>query len=209
MDCGIFVYYGKGIRLSRVLEVLREMQRHKYPDERKPLGGHGAGVFYVDSSGKHLVKAGAGSGDPVEKLASSLGDGEAVLVLGHVRRTSRRFRETISHDWGAHPFYCRCSEGVEVYAVHNGFVRNYLELFERLRSSHVFESLHGSGKVVDSEVIPHLISEEVRELGAHRGCARALEEISGNNTIAAVIAIAVSTTETMMEAETMSSFRCR
>ena len=189
MDCGIFVYYGRGIKLSRVLEILYEMQRHKYPDEKSPLGGHGAGIFWIDSSGEHLVKAGASSGDPVERLARSIADTRAVLVLGHVRRTSRRFRETIAHDWGAHPFSCNCLDGVKAYAVHNGFVRNFAEIFERLRGFHAFESLHGegNGRIVDSEVIPHLLSEDVERLGVQEGCSRAVEEIEGNNTIAAYL----------------------
>jgi len=97
--CGIFAYLGcELISIFEVLKALRLLESEQELGEKSPVGGHGAGIaFLIEREQLTLVKVGKTNGSPVENLKLQL-KVTAVgsrLVLGHVRRASPEFEETI------------------------------------------------------------------------------------------------------------------
>jgi len=196
--CGIFAYMGhKPIPILTVLKVLQILENEQEPNEKSPVGGHGAGIAYLNKKGKlTFAKVAKTKRSPVKDLTSQL---EATtisssLILGHVRRASPQFQDTIECKEFAQPYKPQCSPDFNLVSAHNGFLQNYNELRNKLTQPHHFESR--KIKLNDSEVPAHLYEELLTQKKDPTRAAHALyEQIEGNNTL-----VILSTNKTGIEA---------
>lgn len=159
--CGIFGFIlSKPQKIGLALEVLKILETHQYPDEKHPVGGHGAGIYCLDSNGgKMFAKIGKTNESPVEVLSEEISRQlQTKLLIGHVRRASPDFLNTISFSECTQPYIAHCNRRLKIVSVHNGFVENYKELRTKLRTKHLFESEKKS-ELIDSEVLPHFLEE--------------------------------------------------
>jgi glucosamine 6-phosphate synthetase-like amidotransferase/phosphosugar isomerase protein len=163
--CGIFGFaLKKPISLARVFGLLEQLESHQYPEEPKPVGGYGAGIAFLKADGTvFLEKVGRVEDSPARHLSRIVEFDEARVLVGHVRFPSEQFKETSRFRETAQPYVARCSSGLTVVSVHNGYVENYEDIRRGLGEGHAFES--GSIGLVDSEVIPHLFEEMMIEHG--------------------------------------------
>ena len=184
--CGIFGYVLKeSLALSYTLEVLKKLEVYIYPGRSTPIGGHGAGVSYLTPDGKVLLrKVGKTNGSPVSDLIGSLNprDPGAKVLLSHVRRASPQFNETVKYSECTQPYKAECLGGTTVVSIHNGFLRNYLELKNRLSSRHQYES--AKVELIDSEVFPHVYEELVEAVGAEKAIEKLFCTTEGTATVA-------------------------
>ena len=160
--CGIFGFMlTEPQQIAPALEVLELLEKHQYYNEENPVGGHGAGVFLKGTSGREtFLKVGKISESPARTLANEVlaVQSQASLFIGHVRRASPEFLDTVAFKESTQPYIACCSENSRVVTVHNGFVGNYLEIRNNLRVKHFFESEKKS-ELIDSEIIPHFFEE--------------------------------------------------
>ncbi len=138
--CGIVGYYGPREPKEVILKGLKSLEYRGYDS---------AGVAILDHGHFKRVRAEGKLGNLENKLSGEKFDGR--LGIGHTRwATHGRPSER-----NAHP---HCVGGVSI--VHNGIIENYAELRERLiAQGAIFES------ETDSELIAHLLSEEVKVQG--------------------------------------------
>ena len=164
--CGIFgCVLKKPIRVAHALKVLQKLEKHQYPNEPKPVGGYGAGIALLTSSGNVLLeKVGKVDGSPAEHLAKICRLDAASVLIGHVRLPSPWFMETAHFRETAQPYVARCFSGLTVVSAHNGNIANYKVIRERLGGKHFFESERA--ELIDSEVIPHFFEEFLIEKGS-------------------------------------------
>jgi glucosamine 6-phosphate synthetase-like amidotransferase/phosphosugar isomerase protein len=182
--CGIFGFVlKKPIETTYALKVLQKLERHQYPNEPKPVGGYGAGIAVLTSSGTVLLeKVGKVDGSPAENLLKACRFKEASVLVGHVRLPSPWFMETAHFKETAQPYIAQCFPGLKVVSAHNGNVANYRAIRERLGEKHIFESERV--ELIDSEVIPHLFEELLIEEGNHEDALNTLfSTIEGPNTV--------------------------
>ncbi|MEM3704178.1 MAG: hypothetical protein QXX79_07175 [Candidatus Bathyarchaeia archaeon] len=182
--CGIFGFVLKeSIEIECALNVLRKLERHQYPDESKPVGGYGAGIAVLTSSGAILLeKVGKIKSSPAEQLAKNCEFNAIAVLIGHVRFPSPWFMETVRFKETAQPYVANCFSGLTVVSAHNGNVTNYKAIRERLGRKHVFESERV--KLIDSEVIPHIFEELLLEKSSPEEALCALySAIEGSNTV--------------------------
>lgn len=120
-----------------------------------------------------LVLKGAGKVDVVSaKLGFALVDGE--IGIGHTRWATHG----PPTDENAHP-HVDCTGKIAV--VHNGIIRNFVELRDELKGRHAFKS------ETDTEVVAHLVEEFYRELGdIYSAFKRAISLLKGSYAIALV-----------------------
>jgi len=183
--CGIFAYMGHTpLSILEVLKLLHILESDQEPNEITPVGGHGAGISYLNEKGKlTLEKVGKTNGSPCYELSSKLGEkiGNSSHILGHVRRASPEFKATIKHRECTQPYKPSCTHGLNIVSTHNGKVQNYQELKNILAKPHKFESQ--KIELIDSEVIPHLFEELLSKSKDTTKATHALfEQIEGNNT---------------------------
>ncbi|HIQ32785.1 MAG TPA: glutamine--fructose-6-phosphate aminotransferase, partial [Methanothermococcus okinawensis] len=139
--CGIIGYLGDK-KASEIL--LRGLKRLEY------RGYDSCGIGVVEG-GRLIVKKGVGKVDEVSKGENFL-EVDGKVGIGHSRWATHG---GITKE-NAHP-HTDCKE--ELAVVHNGIISNYRELKEELiKRGHVFKSQ------TDTEVIPHLIEEELKRL---------------------------------------------
>ncbi|MEM3617046.1 MAG: hypothetical protein QXJ31_03945 [Candidatus Bathyarchaeia archaeon] len=182
--CGIFGFIlKKPLKVAYALKVLQKLERHQYPNEPKPVGGYGAGIATLTSSGTVLLeKVGRVDGSPVERLAETCKLDKAAVLVGHVRLPSPWFMGTAHFRETAQPYVARCLSGLTVVSAHNGNVTNYKAIRERLGGKHVFESERA--ELIDSEVIPHLFEELLFEKNSPEEALNTLySAIEGPNTV--------------------------
>jgi glucosamine 6-phosphate synthetase-like amidotransferase/phosphosugar isomerase protein len=183
--CGIFGYVLKEpLDLSYTLEILKKLEVYIYPGRSTPIGGHGAGVAYLTPEGEvFLRKVGKTDGSPVSDLMGSLNleDSGAKVLLSHVRRASRQFNETVKYSECAQPYKAECL-GATVVSIHNGFLRNYIELKDGLSRSHQYES--AKMDLIDSEVFPHVYEELAEAEGAEKALEKLFYAAEGTATVA-------------------------
>jgi len=184
--CGIFGYLLKEpLDLTYTLEILKKLEVYSYPGRPNPIGGHGAGVSYLTPEGKvFLRKVGKTNGLPAADLVSSLevkGVSPTVL-LSHVRRASPQFNETVKYSECTQPYKAECIGGTTVVSIHNGFLRNYVELRDGLSVLHRYES--AKVELIDSEVFPHIYEELVEAEGAEKALERLFCATEGSATVA-------------------------
>jgi len=183
--CGIFGYFCKSqVDIQKVLKLLEILEVHQYEDEKKPVGGHGVGVCFVNDSGvAMLYKVGKTNSSPVKDLSlvKGLSEASSRIVLGHVRYASPYLIDTIEYSVAAQPYKAECIGFSEIISVHNGKVKNYKHIRKDLSREHSFQS--ESVKLNDSEVVPHLFEENLM-IGFDEVTARerTFETIQGNNT---------------------------
>jgi len=160
--CGIFGYFcNSEVDIQNVLELLKILEKDKLKGEETHVGGHGAGICFLDGSGNIMVhKVGKTNSSPAKNLSSfrDLTQQKSRIILGHVRHASSELMYTIEYAEATQPYKVNCL-GLEVISAHNGYVRNYTMMKDNLKEKHQFES----EKIgfVDSEVIPHLFEEKL------------------------------------------------
>jgi glucosamine 6-phosphate synthetase-like amidotransferase/phosphosugar isomerase protein len=163
--CGIFGFaLKKPMPLVGVFRLLEKLEAHQYPQELKPVGGHGAGVAILLNDGSVLSeKVGEVNNSPVRQLAKIVNAkvNEASVLVGHVRMPSPEFMESAKFKETAQPYVVEFEPNLTIVSIHNGKVENYKELREKLGKEHVFES--EKVKLIDSEVIPHYFEELLNE----------------------------------------------
>jgi len=139
--CGIIGYIGNR-RASEIL--LNGLKRLEY------RGYDSCGIGVIDGKNNLVIKKNAGKVDEVAEKE------EFLEVGGHTGISHNRWAThgNVSKE-NAHP-HTDCKN--ELCVVHNGIISNYKELKDMLiKKGHVFKSQ------TDTEVIPHLIEEELKK----------------------------------------------
>jgi len=162
--CGIFGYVGKNTNTPEtVLDGLKLMEYRGY-----------------DSWG---VAVKVGNKLKVDKHIGKIGNAkvtlpESNLGIGHTRWATHGGVSDIN----AHP-HLDCKR--EIAVVHNGIVENYVEIKEELlKKGHIFIS------ETDTEVVPHLIEENLKSMNFFESVRQAFNRFTGMNAI--VVAYAPS-----------------
>ncbi|HEY32763.1 MAG TPA: glutamine--fructose-6-phosphate transaminase (isomerizing) [Dehalococcoidia bacterium] len=138
--CGIIGYTGKNRAAPIVLQGLRKLEYRGYDSAGMASALNGALYF----------KKAAGKIDDIDKKYE-LGELPGNTAIAHTRWATHG---GVTQE-NAHP-HTDCKNSIAV--VHNGIVDNYQELRSALiRKGHVFDS------ETDTEVIPHLIEEYLKE----------------------------------------------
>lgn len=162
--CGIIGYIGKRNASSIVLEGLKYLTYRGYDS---------TGVAFVDGN-KLIIKKGVGKVEDVHSQLNFL-EPAVNIAVGHTRWATHGGVTQIN----AHP-HIDCEGNVAV--VHNGIIENYQELKrELINRGHIFRS------ETDTEVIPHLIEEEIKKGESFEdACCKALNMLNGTFAILAV-----------------------
>ena len=138
--CGIVGYNGINSALPRLLEGLARLEYRGYDS---------AGVSLALDTGLATYKT-RGRLSSLKALLEKEKPPETKLGIGHTRWATHGEPSTIN----AHPHLD--SRG-RIAVVHNGIIENYVSLREELEGlGHVFKS------ETDTEVIPHLLEEELK-----------------------------------------------
>ena len=160
--CGIVAYLGNKKAAPILLEGLRRMEYRGYDS---------AGITLIDQLGKFVQAKAVGK---IANLAPLLPDISSGIGIGHTRWATHGAPSDIN----AHP-HLDCLGKVAV--VHNGIIENYKSLRHRLiGSGHRFTS------ETDTEVIAHLIEENVFDLPLEQAVMEILPELKGTYGIAVV-----------------------
>ena len=141
--CGIIGYCGNQTAAPLVFECLKRVEYRGYDS---------AGIATL-SNGQLFVKKDIGKLEEIERkhnLSSLPGD----IAIGHTRWATHG-GVTVAN---AHP---HCAATGTIAVVHNGIIENYQELRQHLASNG-----HRFASETDSEVIPHLIEDEMK-----KGCS--------------------------------------
>jgi len=180
--CGIFGFaLKKPIAMVRIFEVLEKLEVYQYPKEKLPLGGYGAGIALLKDHKIVLQKVGSVDGSPANRLSQIFQISEASTLIAHVRMPLRKYMRTAKYAEAAQPYVAECSSGFSVASVHNGKVKNYMEIREELGSSHTFESEKIG--LIDSEVIPHYFEDQVRgRVGAKEALVKLFSRVEGTSS---------------------------
>lgn len=163
--CGIMGYVGQDGAAPIVLDGLSRLEYRGYDS---------AGIAVLTNDGELSIAKGAGK---LESLRECIGERmpPGTTGIGHTRwATHGRASEA-----NAHP---HTDSNGDVVVIHNGIVENYLGLRARLAAAgHTFRS------ETDTEVIPHLVEEEVKQ-GHDLASAvcRAIAQIEGAAAIVAL-----------------------
>ena len=183
--CGIFGFVLKNpVHVPIIFRVLQKLEVSQYPGETKPVGGYGAGVAVMLNDGSILLeKVGKVDGSPAARLAEIMEPklSDVSVLIGHVRYPSPEFMNTAQFKEAAQPYVGQFEPALTIVSAHNGTVKNYKELQERLKG-HVFESAKAG--FVDSEIIPHYFSELINETeSADEALYKLLCTLQGSNAI--------------------------
>ncbi len=163
--CGIMGYVGDDEAAPIIMDGLSRLEYRGYDS---------AGIAVLTRDGQLTIQKGAGK---LENLRQAIGElvPEGTTGIGHTRWATHGKATEIN----AHPH--TDSDG-EVVVIHNGIVENYLDLRARMAAlGHTFLS------ETDTEVIPHLIEEEVKaghDLAS--AVCRAISQIEGAAAIVAM-----------------------
>ena len=163
--CGIFGCISKNLKAAPIIHAA--LKRLEY------RGYDSVGIATVHE-GKIYIKKDSGKIDDVHKLLN-LDDMPGSLGIGHTRWATHGAPYHVN----AHP-HTDCKG--EIAVVHNGIIGNFYELRSELENlGHEFKSK------TDTEVIPHLIEENVKKgLGLVEAVREALKAIRGSYAIAVV-----------------------
>jgi glucosamine--fructose-6-phosphate aminotransferase (isomerizing) len=164
MMCGIIGYIGKNNASSIILEGLKNLEYRGYDS---------VGVAFITPEGV-VVKKDKGKVEEVHEKLNFL-EHETNLAIGHTRWATHG---KVSKE-NAHP-HTDCDSKIAI--VHNGIIENYQELKENLISSgHIFKS------ETDSEVISHLIEEELKKgKNFEEACCFAFSKLKGTFAVLAI-----------------------
>ena len=159
--CGIVGYIGQRQVLPILLEGLKRLEYRGYDS---------AGVVYVHGGKLHKHRA-AGKLGRLEELLETVRDRDSHIGLGHTRWATHGAPSELN----AHP-HCDCSGDLVV--VHNGIIENYHTLRDELRGrGHVFCS------ETDTEVLAHLIEEQLASGDLVKAVRQALKKVEGSYAI--------------------------
>jgi len=142
--CGIIGYLGKRSALPIVLKCLEKLEYRGYDS---------CGVLIFDpKENKLILKKTIGMVKDLKSLFNELLDADVVhnIGIGHTRWATHGGVT----EFNAHPHY-DCKK--EIFVVHNGIIENYQSLKEKL-----IEKGHKFNSETDTEVIPHLIEEFIK-----------------------------------------------
>ncbi len=162
--CGIFGYIGVKKALPFILKGLSELEYRGYDS---------AGVALID--GKDLVvEKGPGK---VADLAHRITENGASAGIGHTRWATHGSPNYVN----SHPHLDCCGR---IAVVHNGTIDNFQQLREELKvRGHRFCS------ETDTEVLPHLLEETIKNFGfTAEALRRALELVKGTYGMAVISA---------------------
>jgi glucosamine--fructose-6-phosphate aminotransferase (isomerizing) len=160
--CGIIGFaLTKPVPMDTVFKALVKLETHQYPQEPRPVGGYGAGIAILKDDKIEFRKVGKVGDSPARHLSSIVNIAIAQVLVGHVRMPSPQFMEKARFSETAQPYAARCNRSLTVVSVHNGYVANYVEIKQKLGKKHVFES--SRIELVDSEVIPHIFEQYLKE----------------------------------------------
>ena len=159
--CGIVGYVGERAALPILLAGLKRLEYRGYDS---------AGVAVRDAAGAVVVEKRAGRVETLAAaVAASTGHLEGARIgIGHTRWATHG-RPT---DENAHP---HADEALRVAVVHNGIIENHGELRAELQArGHVFRSQ------TDSEVLAHLIDEQLAGRGLRQAVLAILPRLRGS-----------------------------
>ena len=163
--CGIFGCISKDVKAAPVIHAA--LKRLEY------RGYDSVGIATIHD-GKIYIKKDSGKIDDVHKLLN-LDDMPGNLGIGHTRWATHGAPYQVN----AHP-HTDCKG--EIAVVHNGIIENFSELRSELEDlGHEFKSK------TDTEVIPHLIEENMKKgLGLVEAVREALKVVRGSYAIAVI-----------------------
>jgi glucosamine--fructose-6-phosphate aminotransferase (isomerizing) len=135
--CGIIGYVGDKPAVEILKNALTRLEYRGYDS---------AGIATLDNGKVHLCK---NKGKVADVIADcNIKNLPGCTGIGHVRWATHG---TVTRE-NAHP---HCDASTEIAVIHNGIIENYEELKNRLAKKYKFQS------DTDTEVIPHLIREQV------------------------------------------------
>jgi glucosamine--fructose-6-phosphate aminotransferase (isomerizing) len=159
--CGIVGYKGDRKASQIIYEGLKKLEYRGYDS---------AGIATV---GNPSIKVEKGEGT-IEDVSPEKKDGKT--GVGHTRWATHGG----VNDKNAHP-HTDCQE--EIAVVHNGIINNYEELKKRLK-----EKGHDFRSETDTEVIPHLLEDEIeRKSSLHQVAQSVVERIEGSYAVVAAL----------------------
>ncbi len=155
--CGIVGYTGDGEAVEKVFNGLKKLEYRGYDS---------AGIAAVSNPSLKIEK-GAGT---IDEVVEEEFDGET--CIGHTRWATHG----AVNDTNAHP---HTDSSGRVAVVHNGIINNHEELKQRLGEDRFRSD-------TDTEVIPHLIEDELARTGSVvEACRSAMEVIEGSYAVVA------------------------
>lgn len=158
--CGIVGFIGKSNALHFVIPALYRLEYRGY-DSAGISVIHNGKVFVAKKKGK------------ISALTTYLSEinfpNYANLGIGHTRWATHGEPS----DYNAHPH--TDSKG-EISVIHNGIIENFLQIKNQLKH-------HSFVSETDTEVIPHLIEEEMKDKDPETAFLDALEKIEGSYAI--------------------------
>lgn len=159
--CGIFGYVGKRNNAPEVVFAgLKELEYRGY-DSWGVVAGKPGDKLFVE---KHVGKIGNSN------LSSKILNLKSSVALGHTRWATHGGVNQAN----AHP-HIDCAG--EVALVHNGIVENFQELKKGLSKNHSFKSQ------TDTEVVAHLVEEEVKKSSLKDAIKVTFSKIKGLNAL--------------------------
>ena len=150
--CGIIGFCGNQLAAPIVFNGLSRVEYRGYDS---------AGISSIDNN-KLIVRKGVGKLNEVE-AAKSLSSIPGNLAIGHTRWATHG-GVTASN---AHP-HCDCNNTIAV--VHNGTIDNYQQLRNELSNNN-----HNLISETDTEIIPHLIEDEIKNGASLQAAISAIE----------------------------------
>src|SRR6266567_4660803 len=159
--CGIIGYVGDRQAVPVIVQGLRGLEYRGYDS---------AGVAVIDGQGDIPIRRSVGKLDQlVEVLERDPLEGH--IGVGHTRCATHGRVTNIN----AHP-QSDCNR--ELVVIHNGIIENFLELKEELgRQGHSFVSQ------TDTEVIAHLVEENLKKTNLLEASRLAFQRLQGHNAI--------------------------
>ena len=163
--CGIVAYSGKKDCAKLIIDGLKKLEYRGYDS---------AGIS-LEKDNKIITLKALGRVDNLEKLVNKE-EGQSFCAIGHTR-------------WATHGKPCEVNShphndcNGEISIVHNGIIENYAPLKAELEAKgHIFKSQ------TDSEVVAHLIEENLKTQDFTHAFCQTIKQIRGAYAIAALYA---------------------